>query len=62
MKIVVAVDSFKGSLTSNEAGKAIEEGINLVPGNTIRVVKESVIGNNERFSVNHPEALDSLEK
>ncbi|MFQ7172781.1 MAG: glycerate kinase [Thomasclavelia ramosa] len=30
MKIVVAVDSFKGSLTSNEAGKAIEEGIRRV--------------------------------
>jgi len=35
-------------------------GINLVSGNTIRVVKEDVIGNEERFSVNHPEALDSL--
>lgn len=43
------------------SGEAIEEGINLIPGNTIRVVKENVIGNNERFSVNHPEALDSLE-
>ena len=42
------------------SGEAIEEGINLIPGNTIRVVKESVIGNDERFSVNHPEALDSL--
>lgn len=41
-------------------GEVIEGGINLVPGNTIRVVKESVIGNDERFSVNHPEALDSL--
>ena len=42
------------------SGEAIEEGINLIPGNTIRVVKETVIGNDERFSVNHPEALDSL--
>ena len=41
-------------------GEVEEGGINLVPGNTIRVVKESVIGNDERFSVNHPEALDSL--
>lgn len=41
-------------------GEVVEGGINLVPGNTIRVVKESVIGNDERFSVNHPEALDSL--
>lgn len=41
-------------------GEAVEEGIDLIPGNTIRVVKESVIGNQERFSVNHPDALDSL--
>ena len=41
-------------------GDVIEGGINLVEGATIRVVKENVIGNAERFSVNHPEALDSL--
>ena len=35
--------------------------INLVEGKTIRVVKENVIGNEERFSVNHPNAIDSLE-
>jgi len=35
--------------------------ITLVEGNTIRVVKEDVLGNNERFSVNHPSAIDSLE-
>jgi len=42
------------------SGEAVDGGIELVPGNTIRVVKENVIGNKERFSVNHPEALDSL--
>lgn len=42
------------------SGEAKEEGINLISGKTIRVVKENVIGNEERFSVNHPEALDSL--
>ena len=42
------------------SGEAEDGGIELVPGNTIRVVKETVIGNKERFSVNHPEALDSL--
>ena len=42
------------------SGEAKEGGINLVNGNTIRVVKENVIGDEERFSVNHPEALDSL--
>lgn len=41
----------------------IENGeINLVDGKNIRVVKENVLGNTERFSVNHPQALDSLEK
>lgn len=34
--------------------------INLVEGKTIRVVKENVLGNEERFSVNHPSAIDSL--
>ena len=41
-------------------GEVKEEGINLIPEKTIRIVKENVIGNDERFSVNHPEALDSL--
>jgi len=34
--------------------------INLVEGNTIRVVKETILGTEEKFSVNHPQALDSL--
>ena len=34
--------------------------INLVEGKTIRVVKENVLGNEERFSVNHPQAIDGL--
>lgn len=34
--------------------------IELVEGATIRVVKEEVLGNIERFSVNHPKAIDSL--
>ena len=41
-------------------GEVQEGGINLVPGNTIKIVKENVIGNEERFSVNHPNAVDSL--
>lgn len=41
-------------------GEVIPEGIELIPGNTIRIVKESVIGDQERFSVNHPTAVDSL--
>lgn len=35
--------------------------INLVEGKTIRIVKEEVLGNEERFSVNHPNAVDSLQ-
>lgn len=44
------------------SGEAVEGGIKLVPGEFIRIVKENVIGNDERFSVNHPKALDSLSK
>ncbi len=36
------------------------DAIELVPGETIDIVKETVVGTNERFSVNHPDALDSL--
>ena len=38
----------------------IEGGISLVEGKKIRIVKEHVLGNEERFSVNHPKALDSI--
>ena len=34
--------------------------IELVSGNNIRIVKEDVLGNSERFSVNHKEAIDSI--
>ena len=34
--------------------------INLVEGETIKVVKEKIAGNQEMISVNHPEALNSL--
>lgn len=39
MKIVVAVDSFKGSLSSNEIGKCVEENIHQVDSN-IEVVRK----------------------
>ena len=35
-KILVAVDSFKGSMTSLEAGNAIEKGIKSILSVTIR--------------------------
>ena len=34
--------------------------INLVEGKTIRVVKEDILGTEEKITVNHPQALDSL--
>ena len=34
--------------------------IELIPGKFINIVKENVLGNSERFSVNHSEAIDSL--
>ncbi len=34
--------------------------ITLVENQTIKIVKEDVLGNTERFSVNYPEAIDSL--
>lgn len=41
-------------------GEVIDGGILLVRDATIRVVKENVVGDQDRFSVNHPQALDSL--
>ena len=37
-----------------------KDSIELVPGKTIDIVKETVTGTEERFSVNHPSAIDSL--
>lgn len=34
--------------------------IELISGNTIKIVKENVIGNKERFSVNYPNAIDEI--
>lgn len=42
------------------SGMLENDSIELVPGKTIRIVKEDCLGNEERFTVNHPEALDSL--
>ena len=36
------------------------DGIDLEDGKNVRLVKENVLGTSERFSVNHPEAIDSL--
>ena len=42
------------------SGMLGNDSIELVNGNIIRIVKEEVLGTTERFSVNHPEAIDSL--
>ena len=35
--------------------------IELIEGNTIRVVKDDILGNEKRITVNHPNSLDSIE-
>lgn len=42
------------------SGMLENDSIELIPGNIIRIVKDNVIGNQDRITVNHPEALDSL--
>jgi len=37
-----------------------DDKISLVDGNVIRIVKENVLGTSDSFSVNHPQALESL--
>lgn len=44
---------FRNQLMENEE-------VELIEGNTIRIVKEEVIGNSNRFSVNYPKVLDDL--
>ena len=44
---------FRNDLMENDS-------IELIEGKTIKIVKEEVLGNQERFSVNHPQAIDSL--
>lgn len=34
--------------------------IELIEGNTIKIVKEEILGDSEKISVNHPEALESI--
>ena len=37
-----------------------EEGVNLVEGNTIKMVKDHIIGTEEAFGVNYPDAIDKI--
>lgn len=42
------------------SGMLENDEITLVEGKTIRLVKETVLGTEERISVNHPQAIDNL--
>lgn len=42
------------------SGMLENDEINLVEGKTIRLVKDNILGNEERITVNHPQAIDSL--
>lgn len=42
------------------SGLLEEKTIDLVEGSTIKVVKDKIVGSSEAISVNHPEALNSL--
>lgn len=42
------------------SGMVENGGIELIEGKIIRVVKKECLGTSEQFSVNHPEALDSI--
>lgn len=43
-------------------GMMTNDCINLVPGKTIKIVKEDILGTEEAFTVNYKEALDSIEQ
>jgi len=43
------------------SGKTKTGEIKLEPGKQVRIVKEEVLGTEESFSVNHPQAIDNLE-
>lgn len=41
-------------------GNLVNDSINLVEGKTIRIVKEDILGTEEKFTVNYKNALDSI--
>ena len=43
------------------SGMMENDEIKLEDGNTVRLVKENVLGTSERFSVNHPQAISNLD-
>ncbi|HHW69430.1 MAG TPA: pyruvate kinase [Tenericutes bacterium] len=41
-------------------GVVENDGINLIDGNSIKIVKEDVIGNEERITINYKDAIDAI--
>lgn len=41
-------------------GEIKEEGLQLIKGNIVRILKQNVVGSDNYFSVNHPESLDKI--
>lgn len=41
-------------------GDIVEEGIELVPGEYVRIVKDNIVGSGNTFTVNHPESIDKI--
>ena len=58
MKILIAIDSFKGSLSSLEAGNAVKEGIEALAGEIDEVVVKPIADGGEGSVVALADALD----
>lgn len=51
----------RGCVMDTEDDDEGAEGAHLIAGHTIRLVKETVLGNKDRITFNHPQVIDSLE-
>ena len=51
----------RGCVMDTEDDDEGTEGAHLIAGHTIRLVKETVLGNKDRITFNHPQVIDSLE-
>ena len=58
MKILIAIDSFKGSLSSLEAGNAVKEGLKALAGETDEVVVKPIADGGEGSVVALADALN----
>ena len=58
MKVLIAIDSFKGSLSSLEAGNAVKEGIEALAGEIDEVTVKPIADGGEGSVVALADALD----